>query len=107
VPKFGGEKALTKHLSVNEEALKNPFAIEDVKVEVVPKMINDSMGIGGSPMDRGPKSKTKVTMIKPKAPSKRTSRLSKATQNLYNLEEATDPEKPLHIDLCLYQMEDY
>ena len=98
---------MTKHLSVNEEALKNPFAFEDAKVDVVPKIIDDSMAIENSPIDRKPKSKTRSTMIKPKAPVKRTSRLGKVTQNLYNLEEGNDAEKTLHIDLCLYQMEDY
>ena len=98
---------MTKHLSVNEEALKNEFTIDHVKIEVVPKMIDDPMEIGGSPMERKPRSKIKVTTIKPKPPVKRTSRLCKAVQNLYNLEEANTPEKPLHIDLCLYQMEDY
>ena len=98
---------MTKPLSVNDEVLKNPFSIEDAKVEVIPKMIGDSMAINGSQMDHKPKSKMKVTMIKPKTPVKRTSRLCKATQNLFNLEETNDLEKPLNIDLNLYQMEDY
>jgi hypothetical protein len=46
-------------------------------------------------------------MVKNKVPLKRTSRLEKATQCLYDLEEAHEPEKPLNIDLGLYQMEDY
>jgi hypothetical protein len=38
---------------------------------------------------------------------KRSSRLEKATQHLYDLEDAHEPEKPLNIDFGLYQMENY
>jgi hypothetical protein len=38
---------------------------------------------------------------------KRTSRLEKATNCLYDLEEAHEPEKTLNLTLSLYQMEDY
>jgi hypothetical protein len=98
---------LTKHTSVHDEALKNQLTIEDVKVEVVPRMIDNSMVMGGSHIVRKPKSKMKVRMVKSKVPVKRTSRLEKATQHLYDLEEANEPEKPLNIDFGLYQMEDY
>jgi hypothetical protein len=98
---------LTKHTSVHDEALKNPLAIEDVKVEVVPKMIDNSMAMGGSHIVRKPKSKMKVRMVKSKVPIKRTSRLEKAIQHLYDLEDAHEPEKPFSIDFGLYQMEDY
>jgi hypothetical protein len=98
---------LTKHASVHDEALKNQFALEDVKVEVVPKMIDNSMVIGGSHIVHKPKSKMKVRMVKSKVPVKRTSRLEKAIQHLYDLEEAHEPEKPLNINFGLHQMEDY
>jgi hypothetical protein len=105
VLKFGGAKALTKH--VHDEALKAPFIMEDVKVEVVPKTIDNSMVIGGPYIVRKPKNKMNVRMVKNKVPVKRTSRLEKATQHLYDLEDAHGPEKPLNIDLGIYQMEDY
>jgi hypothetical protein len=105
VPKFGGAKALTKH--VHDEALKAPFTIEDAKVEVAPKIIDNSMVIGGSHIVRKPKNKMNVRMVKNKVPVKRTSRLERAIQHLYDLEEAHEPGKPLNIDLGLYQMEDY
>ena len=98
---------MTKHASLPEEELKNPLMIEDVKVEVVPKMIDDSMVLGGSRAIRKPKGKMKVRVVKTKVPVKRTSRLEKATEHLYNLEEAHEPEKILNIDFGLYQMEDY
>ena len=105
MPKFGGAKALTKHL--HDEALKEPFPIEDVKVEVAPKIIDNSMVIGGPHIVRKPKNKMNVRMVKNKMPVKRTSRLERATQHLYDLEETHGPEKSLNIDLGLYQMEDY
>jgi hypothetical protein len=104
VLRSGGEKALTKHL--HEDAIKS-FGIDDLKVEIVPKTIDHSMVLGGSQIVRKPKGKAKVRMVKSKVPSKRTSRLDKATSNLYDLEDSCDPEKPLNIDFGLYQMEDY
>jgi hypothetical protein len=104
VLKSGGEKALTKHL--HEDALK-PFGIDDLKVEIVPKTIDHSMVLGGSQIVRKPKGKAKVRMVRSKVSTKRTSRLEKATSHLYDLEDSWDPEKPLHIDFGLYQMEDY
>jgi hypothetical protein len=97
---------LTKH-PLHDEALKNPLEIEDIKVEVVPKMINNSMVIGGTHIVRKPKNKMKVGVAKSKTAPKRTSRLEKATHCLYDLEETRGPEKTLNIDLGLYQMEDY
>jgi hypothetical protein len=104
VLKFGGARALTKHL--HEEALK-PLGIDDAKIEVAPKIIDNSMVIGGPHIVRKPKNKMNVRMVKNKVPVKRTSRLERATQHLYDLEEAHEPGKPLNIDLGLYQMEDY
>ena len=106
MPKFGGEKALTKH-PLHDEACKNPLTIEDVKIEVVPKMIDNSRVIRGSGIVQKPKNKMKVGMAKSKIPPKRTSRLEKATHYLYDLEETHETEKTLNIDLDLYQMEDY
>ena len=99
--------ALTKPISANDEALRNQLTIEDVKVEVVPKMIENSIVMGGSQIVRKPKSKMKARMVKSRMPVKRTSRLEKAIQHLYDLEDAHEPEKPLNIDFGLYQMEDY
>ena len=98
---------MTKHTSVHDEALKTPLTIEDVKVEVVPKMIENSMAMGGSHIVRKPKNKMKARMVKTRMPVKRISRLEKAIQHLYDLEDAHEPEKPLNIDFALYQMEDY
>ena len=95
---------MTKHL--HEDTLK-PLGIEDVKIEIIPETIDHSLVIGGGQIVRKPKNKMKVRMVKSKMPVKKTSRLDKATNHLYDLEDAHGPEKPLNIDFGLYQMEDY
>ena len=102
--KFGGEKALTKHL--HDDALKNPLCIDDLKIEVVPKIINPTMVLAAPSVTRKPKGKMKVRMVKAKV-TPRKSRLEKATSHLYDLEDCSGPEKTLSIDFGLYQMEDY
>jgi hypothetical protein len=46
VLKSGGAKALTKHL--NEDHLKLHLLIEDPKIEVTPKIINNTLVLGAS-----------------------------------------------------------
>jgi len=50
--------------------------------------------------------KSKVTLVRNKTGSRR-SKLGKVTEKLFDLESCGEPEKPLKIDLDLYQMEDY
>jgi hypothetical protein len=50
--------------------------------------------------------KLKVVLAVKKANPKR-SRLARVTQRLYDLESSNEPEKPLNIELNLYQMENY
>lgn len=95
---------MTKHL--HEDALK-PLGIDDAKLEVTPKVIDHSMVIGGAQIVRKPKGKMNTGMVKSKMPVKKISRLDKATQCLYDLEDSHGPEKSLNINLGLYQMEDY
>ena len=95
---------MTKHL--HEDSLRT-HCIDDVKVEVAPKIIDNTRVIGCSQIVRKPKNKMNVRTVKSKMLVKRTSRLERATQNLYDLEEAHGPEKTLNIDFGLYQMEDY
>jgi len=104
VLKFGGAKALTKHL--NEDPLKLHLSIEDPKIQVTPKIIDDTLVLCVSTILPKPEEKLKVRMVKPKVSIKK-SRLDKATSHLYDLENSCGPEKTLNIDLGLYQMEDY
>ena len=102
--KFGGAKALTK--PIHEDHLKLPLSLEDPKIEVAPKIIDNSMVLGAPSIMRKPKGKIKTRMVKAKVTVKK-SRLEKATSHLYDLEDSCGPEKPLNIDFGLYQMEDY
>ena len=65
----------------------NVFAIRDV--EVVPKRVPKRK------IHLAAKARMKVDV------------LEKLTRKLYNLEPCGEPEKPLKIDLGLYQMEDF
>jgi hypothetical protein len=105
VLKFGGEKALTKPLP--DDALKLHLFIEEIKIEVTPKIIDNTSVLGAPSVIGKPKGKMKVNrMVKAKVTIKK-SRLEKATSHLYDLEDSCGPEKTLNIDLGLYQMEDY
>jgi hypothetical protein len=113
VQKFGGEKALTKHLP--EDALKCHLDenLDDAKIQVVPQLVDNTLPLcaPGVPVGVGvdaavqPK-KPKVRMVKTKMTTTK-SRLEKATSQLYDLESGCAPEKVLNIDLDLYQMENY
>ena len=96
---------MTKQL--HDDALKINLSIEDVKVEVTPKIIDNALVLGTPSVIGKPKNKMKVNrMVKAKVTIKK-SRLEKATSHLYDLEDSCGPEKTLNIDLGLYQMEDY
>ncbi len=95
---------MTKHC--NDE-LKCSISIEDVKVEVEPTCLDNSLVITATPIVSKPKNnKVKVRMVKAKVVTKK-SNLEKATDHLYDLENSHGPEKCLNIDFGLYQMEDY
>ncbi len=102
--KFGGEKALTKHIT--EDALKSHLTAIDPKIEVVPNLMTNNLVLGTPNLISKPKNKMKTRMVKPKVTTKK-SRLEKATRHLYDLEDSCVPEKTLNIDFGLYQMEDF
>jgi hypothetical protein len=103
VLKFGGVKALTKHLP---DELRCHLIEDDVKVEVEPEVIDNSLVIDSPQITPKPKNKMKVKMVKAKMTTKK-SNLEKATNHLYDLEDCNGPEKTLKIDFGLYQMEDH
>jgi hypothetical protein len=82
------------------------LAVEDVKVEVMPQIIENSLVISTQHIARKPKGKVKVKVVKAKVTPKRN-RLEWTTSQLYDLEETLGPEKPLNVDFELYQMENY
>jgi len=98
---------LTKHVHDNiHDDLKCDLSVDDVKVEVESKIIDESMIIGSTQVVKKPKGKIKIRMVKEKVTIKK-SRLEKITSHLYDLEDSCGPEKTLNIDLGLYQMEDF
>ena len=98
---------MTKHVHdhLTEDGLKIPLGIDEIKVDVLPKIINPTMDLAAPNGSRKPK-KMKNGMVKSRMTSKK-SRLEKATSNLYDLEDCSGPEKTLNIDFGLYQMDEY
>jgi len=92
---------------MHDDASKPPIDLDDCKVDVAPKIIDDPIVTTAREISRKPRSKVKSRVSKPKAAVKRTSQLEKATACLYDLEGAHGPEKTLNIELDLYQMENY
>jgi hypothetical protein len=96
--RFGGEKALTKH--VPDDALKCHLSVEEPK-----KLVEDN-ALVVCDVQANPEleSNLEVTQIteKPKRDI-----LEKMVPELYNLEDCAESEKPvkINLDLDLYQME--
>jgi hypothetical protein len=107
VLKYGGEKALTKHVHIHDEAPLRLNETLEVNANVTIVMDKNSLSICvgdvGSTHKINPEAtegKTKIDVVK--------SRLGKTMHKIYDLEPDNKPEKPLNIDLGvdLYQMED-
>jgi hypothetical protein len=112
VPKFGGEKALTKHI-VDDGLPKYLTPMEETS-----KIIEHNLKIlETDPLENCSSRLSRVPSIGPKRSEIRTqakinslkSRLEKIMHKLYDLEPDNAPEKPLNVELCvdLYQMEKY
>jgi len=74
--------------SVSEMLEKNTFSVHTTQIRPE-KLVN-----------------AKVALVRCTTRSRR-SKLGKVTEKLFDLEPCGEPEKPLKIDLGLYQMEDY
>ena len=99
---------MTKHVTP-EEALKCPLGLDEAgKVgEGVNKLLeNNALVIRSAQVNLVQDTKLKIPLGKARKSVKK-SRLGKATEKLYNLESCGPLEKPLNVDLGLYQMEDY
>jgi hypothetical protein len=99
---------LTKHEPI-ESGLKCPLSIEEASTGSI--NVNDivaenvaKLHISRLYLEEAPKLKT--IRVKKERATKR-SNLGRATRKLYNMELDAEPEKPLHIELDLYQMETY
>jgi len=108
VLKCGGGKALTKQAS-DEATLKCHVTIEEANkmVEGTAKMLdNNALVICGAHVNPEKEGKPKRALVKTRMNSLR-SRLGRIMRRLYDLESGNELEKPLNIDLDLYQMENY
>ena len=91
------ENPLKFHLTFEETSRTSlEQAMEKLLAENVPKLHSPQVFVEQEP-------KIKVASVKKTRPKK--SRLCRVTQRLYNLESGSEPEKPLNIELNLYQME--
>jgi hypothetical protein len=98
VLKCGGGKALTKHAS-DEAALKahiTPEEANKIIESTVELVCNEALVICGAHVNSEPESEPEVMPVE-----------VRVMQRLYDLEPSDGPEKPLKIDLDLYQMENY
>ncbi len=99
---------MTKHEPI-ETGLKCPLSIEDTNpanlnvndlvAENVAKLYASRVYLEETPKLKNVRAK--------KARNAKRSILSRAIRKLYNMESNVEPEKPLHIDLYLYQMETF
>jgi len=99
---------LTKQAS-DEAAMKCHVPIEEANkmVESTTKMMdNNALVICSAHVDPEQEGKPKRALGKNRMSSLR-SRLGRIMRRLYDLESSNEPEKPLNIDLDLYQMENY
>jgi hypothetical protein len=99
---------LTKQEPI-ENSLKTQLSIDEAgKVDLdVRKLVEENVVAMFIPKSfPEEQTKLKVSHVVKKACPKR-SRLARVTQRLYDLESCNEPEKPLNVELDLYQMEDY
>ena len=107
--KFGGEKALTKQEPIEPTIKYHTPLDETSKLAVgnVSEMLEkNTFSVHPAQIRPEKLENAKVTLVRCTTRSRR-SKLEKATEKLFNLESCGEPEKPLKIDLDLYQMEDY
>ena len=99
---------MTKHEPV-DAALKCPLELEEAgKVELVTvgKMLEDNVFVIRD-VQVVPKHVRKPKVAATVKAGVKVNGLGKVTRKLYDLEPSGEPEKPLKIDLGLYQMEDF
>jgi hypothetical protein len=117
VLRFGGERALTKHIVVDEGFPKYHMPLEEANkfIEANVKVLDGRSSLGLSRVGVKPIEEVvaKSSMVKPRMNNARANsfkcRLGKIMQKLYDLEPQCVPEKSLNVDLGvnLYQMEDF
>ncbi len=99
---------LTKHDQV-DTGLKCPLSIGEtnpVNLNVSDLVAENIAKLYTSPIFAEDPPHPKAVRMK-KARATKLGALGRAMHKLYNIESSNEPEKPLHIELNLYQMETY
>jgi hypothetical protein len=97
---------LTKH--ADEAALRCPVALEETdkaNSRVVEVLEKNAFIIADAQVDFREETKSKICSVRNR--TKLRNRLGKVTRKLLDLESCSEPEKPLNVDLDLYQMENF
>jgi hypothetical protein len=108
VSRCGGGKALTKQAS-DETALKCHVTLEEgnkVSPSVTEAIVKNALVIRSASVRPEQEGKCKRALVKNRVSLLR-SRLGRIMRRLYDIESGNETEKPLNIDLDLYQMENY
>jgi hypothetical protein len=108
VLKCGGGKALTKQAS-DETVLRCHVTLEGgnkVSPSLTEAIVKNALVINSAHINSEQEGKRKRTLVKTRMSLLR-SRLGRIMRRLYDLESGNEPEKPLNIDLDLYQMENF
>jgi hypothetical protein len=108
VLRFGGETLLTKHDQV-ETGLKCPLSIGETtssSLNVNDLVAENIAQLYASPIFAEDVPRLKSVRVK-KARAIKSGSLGRSLRKLYNLESGNEKDKPLHIELDLYQMETY
>ncbi len=91
------ETALKIPLTVEENSTTSlDLTVEKLMAENVAKLHGPQVFVEQTP---------KIKAVRAKKTRPRRSALCRATQKLYSMETVNEPEKSLHIELNLYQME--
>jgi len=108
VQKFGGEEGLTKPTNP-EDVIKTPIGLDEpcrIDTCVTSLIEKNTNVIRNTHLTVPDEDLVKLPLAKSRKMIKK-GKLARVTEKLYNLEPYGLPEKPLNIDLDLYQMEDY
>ena len=99
---------MTKQAPDEAAMLKPHVSLEGAKlVESTAELVcNEALVICGAHVNAGHDSASKITPVKIRINSLRN-KVGRIMHKLYDLEPSGEPEKPLHVDLDLYQMENF
>jgi hypothetical protein len=107
VLKCGGERALTKH--ADEIAVKTQLGLEDAGkvIEKTAELVCDEVPVICSGHVKPVQERAQEIAPVKIGVNSLLDKTDEAMRKLYDLEQSGEAEKPLKVDLNLYQMENY